>query len=88
MLPNIKNDLMYLLNIVESIEKIKLYVLDCVDAESFYELNDQLNFNASLNLFANIGESSGKISEELKLIYSDIMWREMKGFRNRVVHAN
>lgn len=86
MLPNIKNDLMYLLNIVESIEKIKLYVLDCVDAESFYELNDQLNFNASLNLFANIGESSGKISEELKLIYSDIMWREMKGFRNRVVH--
>lgn len=86
MLPNIKNDLMYLLNIVESIEKIKLYVLDCVDAESFYELNDQLNFNASLNLFANIGESSGKISEELKLIYSDIMWKEMKGFRNRVVH--
>mgnify|MGYP000925457110 CR=1 FL=1 len=53
MLPGIRNDLMYLLNILESIEKILLYSKDCNGAETFYELNDQLNFNASLNLFAN-----------------------------------
>lgn len=72
MLPSIRNDLMYLLNILESIEKILIYSKDCSDAETFYELNDQLNFNATLNLFANIGENVNKISKELKLIYKDI----------------
>lgn len=86
MLPDVKNDLMYLLNIIESIEKIAIYVQDCESTESFYGFNDQLNYNASLNLFANIGENSGKISEELKQLYSDIEWKKMKGFRNRVVH--
>lgn len=86
MLPDIKNDLMYLLNILESIEKIVIYSKDCTDAEEFYEMNDQLNFNASLNLLANIGENIGKISEELKQVYSFIEWQQIKGFRNRVVH--
>lgn len=86
MLPGIKNDLMYLLNILESIEKIILYSKDCSDAEIFYELNDQLNFNASLNLFINIGENVSKISDELKQKYSSIDWKQIKGFRNRVVH--
>lgn len=58
----------------------------CADAQSFFELNDQLNYNASLNLFANIGENSGKVSEEVKILYSNIEWKKVKGFRNRVVH--
>lgn len=86
MLPDIKNDLMYILNMIESIEKIAIYVQDCDGAEFFYGFNDQLNYNASLNLFANIGENSGKISDELKKRYSDIEWQKIKGFRNRVVH--
>lgn len=86
MLPCIRNDLMYLLNLLESIEKILLYSKDCSDAEAFYEYNDQMNFNATLNLFANMGENIGKISDELKLVYTDISWSEIKGFRNRVVH--
>ena len=45
MLPNIKNDLMYLLNILESIEKILLYSEGFNDPEEFYQVNDQLNFN-------------------------------------------
>ena len=65
MLSDIKNDLMHLLNIIESIEKILLYSRDCIDAEAFYELNEQLNFNASLNLFSNIGENIGRLSAEL-----------------------
>ncbi|KJR47514.1 hypothetical protein UF75_2092 [Desulfosporosinus sp. I2] len=39
MLPGIKNDLMYLLNILECSEKIILYAADCTDAEAFYENN-------------------------------------------------
>jgi uncharacterized protein with HEPN domain len=77
---------MYLLNILESIEKILLYSRDCNTAEEFYELNDQLNFNASLSLFANIGENISKISNELKQAYCDIDWNQIRGFRNRVVH--
>jgi uncharacterized protein with HEPN domain len=40
MLPSVKNDLMYLLNILESIEKVLLYSRECNTAEEFYELND------------------------------------------------
>ncbi len=86
MLTNIKNDLMYLLNILESIEKIELYSNDFNDAENFYLFADQLNFNAALNLFANIGENIGKLSEELKNKNQSIPWRIIKDFRNKVVH--
>lgn len=86
MLPGIKNDLMYLLNILECVEKIVLYFADCYDAEAFYDKNEQMNFNATLNLLANIGENVGKISDDLKQIYSDVDWAPIKGLRNRVVH--
>lgn len=86
MLQGIKNDLMFLLNILESIEKIHVYSQNCIDAESFYEYNDQMNFNAALNLFSNIGENVNKLSDEIKNLYSDIEWNKIKGFRNRVVH--
>jgi len=86
MLTGIKNDLMYILNMLESIEKILIYSQNVYNAEDFYELNDQLNFNATLNLFANIGENVGKVSEELKLTFTEINWKQIKGLRNRVVH--
>ena len=86
MLQNIKNDLMYLLNILESIEKIQLYSMGCADAETFFEMNNQLNFNGALNLFTNIGENITKISDELKRIYASVDWKQIKGFRNMVVH--
>lgn len=86
MLPNKKNDLLYLLNILESIAKIKIYSSDTQDAETFFDLNDQLNFNASLNLLANIGEGVFKISKELKEEYSNIKWKQIKDYRNKIVH--
>ncbi len=86
MLADIKNDLMYLLNILESVAKIKIYSADCLDAEEFYRLNEQMNFNASLNLFANLGENIGKISDQLKQLYPKISWHDIKNLRNRIVH--
>ncbi|MDR3243520.1 MAG: hypothetical protein LBT79_02095 [Elusimicrobiota bacterium] len=56
MLSNEKNDLLYLLNILESIAKIRQYTESIADVESLYEFNDQLNLNAALNLLANIGK--------------------------------
>jgi len=86
MLANQKNDLLYLLNILESIGKVELYCSGIGSAEEFFSINDQLNFNATLNLLANIGESVSKLSEELKSQSSEVDWKRIKGFHNQVAH--
>ena len=86
MLPNEKNDLMYLLNILEYIGKIWKYTEETNDAEELFELNEQMNLNASLTLLANIGENVSKITDKLKQEYSNIEWQQIKDFRNRIVH--
>ena len=86
MLTDKKNDLLYILNILESIEKIWTYSAESESAEELYELNDQMNLNACLNLLANIGESIGKISDDLKLNNPNVEWRKIKDFRNKISH--
>jgi uncharacterized protein with HEPN domain len=86
MLPNEKNDLLYLLNILEYIGKTRKYTDEVKDAEDLYELNEQLNLNASLTLLANIGENVSKLSDTLKHEYKNIEWQQLKNFRNRIVH--
>ncbi|MDR0517297.1 MAG: DUF86 domain-containing protein [Fibromonadaceae bacterium] len=86
MSPHKENDLLYLLNILEYSGKIWKYTENISNAEELYEFNEQLNLNASLTLLANIGENTGKISEELKQEYQDIEWQSIKNFRNKIVH--
>jgi uncharacterized protein with HEPN domain len=86
MLPNEKNDLLYLLNILEYIGKIWKYTENTNNAEELFELNEQMNLNASLTLLANIGENVSKTTEELKNNYPNIEWKKIKDFRNRIVH--
>jgi len=86
MSPNEKNDLLYLLNILEYIGKIWKYSEKTTCADDLFELNEQMNLNASLTLLANIGENVSKISEKLKNEFSNIEWQKIKGFRNRIVH--
>lgn len=86
MYKSIKNDIVYLLNILEYIEKIFIYSKDCDNAEDFYNKDDQLNFNATLTLFTQIGENVPKISDELKTQYPQIDWMKIKDFRNKITH--
>ena len=86
MLPNEKNDLLYLLNILEYIGKIWKYTENTNDAEELFELNEQMNLNASLTLLVNIGENASKTTEELKNDYPNVEWQKIKDFRNRIVH--
>jgi uncharacterized protein with HEPN domain len=86
MLPNEKNDLLYLLNILEYIGKIWKYTEKTKDAGELFELNDQMNLNASLTLLANIGENVSKTTEELRNEYPNVEWQKIKDFRNRIVH--
>ena|SRR3989338_9029148 len=87
MLKNIRNDLLYLLGILSSIAKIRKYSENCDTPEALFQLNDQLNYNACLNLLANIGENANKLSDKLKELHSDIKWDKIIGLRNRIVHA-
>jgi len=86
MLPNEKNDLLYLLNILEYIEKIWKYTEKTKDAEELFELNEQMNLNASLTLLANIGKNVSKITDKLKYEYPSVEWQRIKNFRNRIIH--
>jgi uncharacterized protein with HEPN domain len=86
MLADVRNDLMYLLNILEYVGKIRKYTEKIDSPEEFYEINDQMNFNGSINLLANIGENVSRISSELKAEYAEIEWQQIKDFRNKIVH--
>ncbi len=86
MQPAIKNDLTYLLRILESINKIHLYSGTYNEVSDFFFANDKKDFNASLMLFINIGEQCEKISETLKQKHPGVPWKKVKDFRNRVAH--
>lgn len=76
------NQILALLTIIESIEKIQLYSASSKDAEDFY--HDCKSFDASMIHFINIGEMIGKLSDELKNSYPEVPWRDIKDFRNLV----
>ncbi|MBI2995620.1 MAG: DUF86 domain-containing protein [Candidatus Melainabacteria bacterium] len=86
MLRSIRNDLLYLLGILNAIEKTKKYSETYKSAEEFFEANEQLNYNACLNLLSFIGENTNKLSDKLKNRYKEIEWDKIINFRNRVVH--
>ncbi|MDR2591672.1 MAG: DUF86 domain-containing protein [Chitinispirillales bacterium] len=86
MLPNEKNDLLYLLNILEYVGKIWKYTEKTHCVEELFELNEQMNLNASLTLLTNIGENVSRITEITKQEYPNIEWQKIKNFRNRAVH--
>ena len=77
---------MYLLNILEYVGKIWKYTEKVNSEEELFEINEQMNLNASLTLLANIGENVSKITDKLKQDYPNIEWRKIIDFRNRVVH--
>ena len=86
MSPSKNGDFLYLMRILEHIGKIWIYVKDIKNAHELSEENDQKELNAILTLLSNIGENISKISESTKHEYSQIPWKEIKGFRNKIVH--
>lgn len=86
MQPQPKNDLVYLLTILEAAGKLAIYCKGFISPIDFFQQNDQLNFNASLLLIATIGEQVAKISELTKSRHTNIPWQKIKDTRNRIVH--
>lgn len=78
-------NLVYLFTILEAIEKILLYTEDIQNDEEFYSANDQMNFNAVVNLLIAIGEENKKIEDQIKIDYS-FNWNDISKMRDKISH--
>jgi len=78
-----RSDAIYLDDILQSVLAIADYVKNC-DFEEFR--NDRKTYSATIREFEIIGEAIGKISEDIKIKYPDVAWRDIKDFRNLLIH--
>jgi uncharacterized protein with HEPN domain len=81
-----EKNLLYLLTILECIEKISIYAKNIQSPQELLDANDQMNFNASNNLLIAIGEESKKIDSNLKSKFPEFPWSEVAGLRDKLAH--
>lgn len=86
MLKHERNDLMHLLTMLESLEKIIIYSDFADTPEAFYEHNEQLNFNAVLTLLMHLGETVAKLSDKLRADSPILEWEKIRSLRHRIAH--
>jgi uncharacterized protein with HEPN domain len=73
----------YLDDIIESIGKINTYTQTINDTEFFKNSEKQ---DAVIRRLEIIGEAVKKIPKELRDQYPDILWKEIAGMRDIIVH--
>ncbi len=77
--------------------RINLYCLDILDsANAILEFvngltlvefrNDRKTCSAVIREFEVIGEAVGKIPDDLKQLWPDVEWQDIKDFRNLLIH--
>lgn len=80
---NKREDKLLLNDMIEHAENIFQFVQNT----SYDELiKDKMKVLAVVRCFEIIGEAASMISEETKLTNSLVEWRELKDFRNRLIH--
>lgn len=79
----IRDDKVYIKDIIDSIEIIFQYIADKTEFEFSQSLLLQ---DAIFRRFEIIGEASTKISEDFKEKYPNIEWKLMKLMRNKLIH--
>jgi uncharacterized protein with HEPN domain len=75
--------LLYLTDIQDSGRAIQSYV-EKLDFDAFS--GDRMRYAAVIREFEVIGEAVGKLPENLKAQYQDAPWRDIKDFRNILIH--
>jgi uncharacterized protein with HEPN domain len=85
-LSKLDKNLLYLLTILEAIEKIKIYTKEYKSVDEFFNANVQKDFNAVLNLLIAIGGEARKISDDLKSLSSKVNWNAIVNLRNKLSH--
>lgn len=62
-------------------------ILNYTEGLSFEDFSkDSKTVDAVIRNFEIIGEAANRLPEEFKDTYSEIDWRRIRGFRNRIVH--
>ena len=79
-------NILHLLTVLESIEKIMLYTADFSDKQTFYNSDDQVQYNAVCHLLLAIAEETIKLEDRLKEEMAFIAWDQIGGLRNRIAH--
>lgn len=79
-----RSHLLYCQDILESGTAICTY-LKGVRLEDF--LQDRMRYSAVIREFEIIGEAVGKLPADLKDLFPDSPWQEVKDFRNLLTHA-
>lgn len=74
---------LYLNDILESGHAIQLYV-EGITYDIFCK--ERMRLSAVIREFEIIGEAVGKLPETIKEKYPDVPWREIKDFRNLLIH--
>jgi len=74
---------LYVKDILEAIKAIEKFV-EGMDFESFKE--DDKTSSAVIRKFEIIGEATKNIPQSIKERYPHIPWREMAGFRDKLIH--
>lgn len=78
-----KDNLVYLRHIKDSIRKIERYLKD-VSYASFVK-NDML-LGATVRELEIIGEAANNVSAHFKIKHPEILWDKMISMRNRLIH--
>ncbi len=78
-----RNVSLYLKDILEAMESIEKFV-EGMDFEKF-RLDDRTS-SAVIRKFEIIGEATRNIPRVIKQKYPDIPWKEMVGFRDKLIH--
>ena len=74
---------LYVKDILEAIKAIEKFV-EGMDFENFKE--DDKTSSAVIRKFEIIGEATKNIPQSIKEKYPHIPWKEMAGFRDRLIH--
>jgi len=78
-----RDDRVFLQHILDSIARIKHYLLE-VDESEF--MSSDLLQDGVIRQIQIIGEASKRVSPGLRAQYQQIPWQDMTGMRNKLVH--
>lgn len=78
-----RSDSLLVQDILDSISKIETYTSG-FSAEQF--LSDIKTQDAVSRNFSVIGEAASRLSPSFKDLYDHVSWREIKDFRNKLIH--
>ena len=82
-MPKRRDDDLLTGDIIENAEAVFQFIKGCT-YEDF--INDKMKIYAVVRAFEIIGEAAKYISDEFKVIYPLVEWRELSDFRNKLIH--